>query len=82
MFTRNKIYLILMLLMIGLFFMPLPIPVENIEGANNPNQYIHGGLYWTSISKQIQLQNYIPLSLFIPFIFIGAILNNSQRKKR
>ena len=60
-----------------LFFVPLPVPVENMEGARDPDNYIHGGIYWTSISEQVSFNNYIPLSLlFLPCLCF--FINNKR----
>ena len=57
-----------------LFFVPLPVPVENREGIQNKDIFIYGGLYWTSIYEQVSFGNYIPLSLlFLPCL--GFISN-------
>ena len=80
-FIENKIYLILILLMIGLFFLPLPIPVEDREGAQDKDKFIYGGIYWTSIYEQVIFENYIPLSLFLPFISIGVLVHCRRRRE-
>lgn len=68
----NKIFLYSMIgIVIILFFVPLPVPVENQDGARDKDNFIYGGLYWTSIFEQAQFENYIPLSiLLIPLIFV------------
>ena len=67
-------------IIIILFFAPLPVPVENQEGAKDKDNYIYGGIYWTSIFEQVSFNNYIPLGLLIiPFIFI--FINNNKKRE-
>jgi len=75
----NKIFLICMgVLFLSIFFFKLiPVPVENIEGAGNPDKFIYGGLYWTSLYYETSVKNYIPL-VFTPIIFGCLFLIKKQ----
>ena len=65
-------------IIIILLFVPLPVPVENMEGARDKDNFIYGGIYWTSIKEQISFGNYVPLSLlFIPCL--GLFISNKRR---
>ncbi len=78
----TKINLIFLGIILVLLFTPLPIPVENVEGAKDKDNYIHGGFYWTSIYEQVGFRNYIPLSIFlIPIILRFAFFRNKDRLK-
>ncbi len=60
---KTKImFLILGLFLIVFFFKLIPIPVENISGIKNPDKFIFGGFYWTSILYQLSVKNYIGVS--------------------
>lgn len=76
----KKINFALFGILLTLLFVPLPIPVENIEGAKNQDEFIYGGIYWTSIPEQISFGNYVPLSLLL-IPFLGFVGNNYWRKK-
>lgn len=53
-------FIALSLLLIATFFFKIiPVPVENVEGNENPDKYIFGGFYWTSILYQFQVANYV-----------------------
>lgn len=68
----NKLFVYSIIgIMLILLFVPLPVPVENIDGAKDKDNFIYGGLYWTSVYEQAQFENYIPLGLLlIPLIFV------------
>jgi len=74
--TKAILYLIvLFLLVLTFFFLTIAIPVENMEGSNNPDKFIYGGIYWTSGLYQLSVGNYIgTLAYFGIFItLIGGI---------
>ena len=78
--SKKIINLCLLGIILILLFVSLPVPVENMEGARDKDNYIHGGFYWTSISEQASYGNLIPLSLLL-IPGLGLIGNNYRRKK-
>ena len=63
------------------FFKVIPIPVENEEGGKNPDQYIYGGIYWTSGLYQLSVYNFvggISYGLFFVVLFGGVHLLNKN----
>ena len=77
--TWKKVFFfgIAILLVASFFFRIIPIPVENIEGGLNTDQFIFGGFYWTSILHQLTLGNYLSSSLMVCLFgvfFIGGNL--------
>ena len=66
-----------LLLVTTFFFKIIPIPVENQDGAKNPDQYIYGGIYWTSGLYQLSVYNFVgtcAYCLFFVTLFGGVHL--------
>ena len=66
------------------FFKIIPIPVENIEGDKNPDKFIFGGFYYTSVLYEIQVGNaFAPLgfSPLLFFVFVNNYLLKNKKKK-
>lgn len=67
--------LVVFLLFLTFFFDALPVPVEGLEGSKNTEEFIYGGIYWTSGLDQFKLGNYFGslglISIFL--IFLGGI---------
>ena len=72
--TKTILYLmVLSLLVLTFFFKIIPIPLENVQGLENPDEFIYGGTYWTSGLYELGVQNYIGVfSLFTIFIVIAG----------
>ncbi len=63
--TKLIILLICLVLISTLFFFKIvPVPVENSLGINNKEDFVYGGIYWTSQLEQTLLGNYKSLELF------------------
>jgi hypothetical protein len=77
----NLIFVGIFILFIATFFFKtIPTPVENIDGINNPNKFIYGGMYWTSVNYETSVENNIPLYYFSAF-FIFLTASNTLLKK-
>jgi hypothetical protein len=48
-----------LIFLITFFFSTIPVPVENIEGIKNQEEFIYGGIYWTSGLYQLTVGNYL-----------------------
>ena len=72
--TKSIIFIVIaFLLVLSFFFKIIPIPVENIEGSKNPDEFIFGGFYWTSILHQLTLGNFLGAGcMFLIFISLSA----------
>ena len=72
--TKNILYLLVGILLLSVFFFKIiPIPLENIQGLENPDEFIYGGVYLTSGLYELGVQNYIGVfSLFTIFIVIAG----------
>ena len=54
-----------LIFLVAFFFEVLPFPVENMQGANNSEQFNYGGLAFTSGLKELTYNNNaVPFSLF------------------
>lgn len=79
---RKLINILLIILLVSCFlFEIIPLPVQNVEGTKNIDEYIFGGFYWTSLSYELGVENYEGTSLFV-FSFLPLFyLNNILRKE-
>ena len=73
-------YFLVFLLITTFIFQIIPIPVENIEGSNNPNKFIFSGFYWTSMYDQLIFENYFGMANFYFIFLVCFILNQSLNK--
>ncbi len=72
--TRQTIYLLVAVLFIMIFFFDvIAVPVENIQGAGNQNEFIYGGIYWTSLSYELSVGDYLG-ALGITSMFLIPII--------
>ena len=80
---RLIINIVIIVLFISIFFFKIiPIPVENVEGDKNPDKFIFGGFYYTSVLYEIQVGNaFAPLG-FNPLLFFAFINNYLFKNKR
>lgn len=87
---KTKKFLVVNLLLLGIFlliffFKIIPVPVENIEGANDPNKFIYGGIYWTSGLYQLSVGNFQGIlglfCIFIPSLALNNYLWIKNEKK-
>lgn len=87
---KNKKLLIWNLIIIGIllltfFLKTIPVPVENIEGAKDPNNFVYGGIYWTSGLYQMSVGNLLGIvSFFVIFgasFFMNIYFNKKNEKK-
>lgn len=70
--NKNKliIYGLILLVFISSFlFKIIPIPVENMVGANSEN-FIYGGLYFTSGLENLELGNYTSFGLYLSMFIV------------
>jgi hypothetical protein len=50
--------IVTILLITTFFFKTIPVPVENMEGSIDKNNFIYGGLFWTSALYQLQVKEF------------------------
>ena len=80
--TKNVLFGCLLLLFLATFFFKvIPIPVESIEGGKDPNHFIYGGIYWTSILYELGVENYRG-SVAYCFVFVILFTGNHFLFKR
>ena len=86
-------YILLGLLMGTFFFNIIPIPTENQQGVCvqptdnynpdafcQPQKWIYGGIYFTSISEQMRFENYPFLVPFLSLFVLGFGTNKLWAK--
>ena len=67
---KKVLFILIGLLFLATFFLKIiPIPVENIAGVEDPENFVFGGFYWTSGIYELVNYNYIG-SLSYMFIFL------------
>jgi len=54
------------------FFNTIAVPVENIEGVENPDEFIYGGIYWTSGLYQLNVGNYLGVLAYFGIFIVLA----------
>lgn len=64
--TKTILYFLIISLLVSTFFFSfIPSPVENIRGIENPNNYVYGGVYWTSGLYQLSVGNYLGVLAYL-----------------
>lgn len=81
--TKNILYLVIGLLLVGAFFFKIiPIPIESVDGYLDKEHFIYGGMYYTSILNELNVGNYAGslsfLSLFGVLIFTNNYYNGGK----
>ena len=72
---NKKILLIFLTLILvtTFFFKTIPIPVESIDGNINQEEFVYGGMYWTSGLYELGVKNYVGVvSYFLIFIIMAG----------
>jgi len=76
-----NIFLVL-LLVTTFFFKVIPIPVENQEGVSNPDKFIFGGFYYTSILYEIQVDNIFGSLISFSLFTMMFVINNRKIRRK
>jgi hypothetical protein len=79
--TSNLVLLgIIIVACLVFFFEIIPCPVENIDGIMNPDKFIYGGLYWTSLNYELSVGSYSSSLYF--FSLFGFLIGSNHLFKK
>ena len=74
--TQNIIFIVIAIVfLMTFFFKTIPIPVENIEGIKDTDNFIFGGFYFTSLLYELNVGNYLSV-YYLCFAFSVLTLGN------